>query len=107
MSKISLTYDKNEYTLEYSRQSVRTMEAQGFNFDLLTTKPATMLPMLFEGAFMKNHRGIKRNLISEIYDEIGNKGDLLSALGEMYAETLNSLIGDRDDEGNVSWAVTK
>jgi hypothetical protein len=107
MSKITLTYDKDEYTLEYSRQSVRTMEAQGFNFDFLTTKPATMLPLLFEGAFMKNHRGIKRRIIDEIYEEIGNKGELLAALGEMYADTLNSLIGDKADEGNVSWAVTK
>ena len=107
MSKINLTYDKDEYTLEYSRQSVKMMESQGFDFDALTTKPATMLPMLFEGAFMKNHRGIKRRLIDDIYEAIGNKGELLAALGEMYAETLNTLIGDKVDEGNVQWAVTK
>lgn len=107
MSKINLTYDKKEYTLEYSRQSVRTMEAQGFNFDLLTAKPGTMLPMLFEGAFLKNHKGIKRRTIDEIYEEIGNKGELLAALGEMYAETLNTLIGDKADEGNAQWAVVK
>lgn len=107
MSKINLTYENKEYTLEYSRQSVRTMESQGFNFDELTTKPATMLPLLFDGAFMKNHRGIKRRLIDEIYDEISNKGELLAALGEMYAETLNTLVGDKADEGNVQWAVTK
>lgn len=107
MSKINLTYENKEYTLEYSRQSVRTMESQGFNFDELTTKPATMLPLLFDGAFLKNHRGIKRRLIDEIYDEISNKGELLAALGEMYAETLNTLVGDKADEGNVQWAVTK
>ena len=38
MSKISLTYDKKEYILEYNRQSVKTMESQGFVLEELTTR---------------------------------------------------------------------
>ena len=107
MSKINLTYDKTEYTLEYSRQSVKTMESQGFVLDELTSKPMTMIPMLFSGAFIKNHRGMKRSLVDEIYDGISDKTGLMEALMEMYAETLSTLTENSQDEGNVTWAKVK
>jgi hypothetical protein len=109
MSKINLTYDKKEYVLEYSRQSVKTMENQGFVLEELTAKPANMIPMLFAGAFIKNHSGkdgVKRKVIDEIFDEIPDKTALMEALMEMYAETLSTLT-DSNSEGNVSWAMVK
>lgn len=110
MSKINLTYGKTEYTLEYSRQSVKTMENQGFVLEELTTKPANMIPMLFAGAFIKNHsgkNGVKRKVIDEIFENLENKTGLLEVLMEMYAETLSSLTEDNQGEGNVSWAIVK
>ncbi len=106
MSKINLTYDKNEYVLEYNRQSVKTMENQGFVLEELTKKPVNMIPMLFAGAFIKNHRGLKRNLIDEIFDSIENKTELMEALMEMYAETLSALT-EGSGEGNATWARVK
>ena len=106
MSKINLTYEKKEYILEYNRQSVKTMESQGFVLEDLTKKPMNMIPMLFQGAFIKNHRGIKRNLMDEIFEEIGDKTALMEALMEMYAETLGSLT-DGSGEGNATWAMVK
>ena len=106
MSKINLTYDKKEYVLEYNRQSVKTMESQGFVLEELTAKPMTMIPMLFNGAFIKNHRGIKRSVMDEIFEEIGDKTALMEALMEMYAETLSSLT-EGSGEGNVTWAMAK
>ena len=106
MSKINMTYNTTEYTLEYNRQSVKTLEGPGFRLDELTNMPMTMIPMLFHGAFYKNHRGIKRNLVDEIFDGIGDKTGLIQALAEMYAETLSTLTDDQA-EGNVTWALTK
>ena len=106
MSKISLTYDKKEYVLEYSRQSVKTMENQGFVLEELTAKPANMIPLLFAGAFIKNHSGkdgVKRKVIDEIFDEIPDKTALMEALMEMYADTLSTLT-DSNSEGNATWA---
>lgn len=108
MSKITFTYGKTEYNLEYSRQSVKTMESQGFILDELSSKPMTMIPMLFQGAFQKNHRGMKRNLMDEIYDNISDKTGLMQALVELYAETLSTLTEDSENEqGNVVWAMVK
>ena len=107
MSKIALTYNDKEYELEYNRQSVRTMEAQGFVLDQISSKPVTMIPMLFTGAFIKNHKGIKRSLMDEMYEEISDKTGLLQALMELYAETLSTLTDDKESEGNVTWAMVK
>ena len=109
MSKINLTYDKKEYVLEYNRQSVKTMESQGFVLEELTAKPMTMIPLLFAGAFIKNHSGkdgVKRKVIDEIFEEIGDKTALMEALMEMYADTLGSLT-ESNSEGNVTWAMVK
>lgn len=113
-TKVTITYDKKEYVLEYSRNAVRQMEQQGFVLDQISDKPMTMVPMLVQGAFMKNHKGIKRGLVDEIYEHISDKiGDgengFIGALLEMYAETVNTLTdNDSVDEGNMAvWKVTK
>ena len=107
MSKITLNYNDKDYELEYSRQSVRMMESQGFVLEQISSKPMTMIPLLFSGAFAKNHRGLKRALIDEILENISDKAGLLNALIEMYAETLSSLTDDTESEGNATWAITK
>ena len=109
MSKINLTYDKKEYVLEYNRQSVKTMENQGFVLEELTKKPANMIPLLFSGAFIKNHSGkggVSRKVVDEIFDSLDDKPALMEALMEMYAETLGTLT-DSNGEGNVTWARVK
>lgn len=106
MSKIVINYEKKEYVLEYSRQSVKQMESQGFVLEEIASKPMTMIPMLFSGAFIKNCRGTKRAVIDEIYDGIDDKTALMEALMELYAETLSTLT-DGNGEGNVTWTLTK
>lgn len=107
MSMINLSYDGKDYTLEFNRQSVKTLENQGFVLDEITSKPMTMIPMMFYGAFYKNHKGVKRSVVDEIYEAIGGKSDLMQVLIEMYAETIATLTDDTEDQGNVSWTVVK
>lgn len=113
-TKITITYNKQEYTLEYTRNAVKAMEQQGFVLDQISDKPMNMVPLLVYGAFMKNHKGIKRTLVDEIYEHIADKtGDgengFLQALLEMYADTVNTLTDNSSvDEGNLAvWKVTK
>lgn len=107
MSKITITYNKVEYDLSYTRQTIKTMESQGFDLNELASKPATMIPMLFEGAFMRFNRGIKRSLMDEIWEDIKDKSGLIGALAELYSETLSTLIGDNEAEGNATWVMVK
>ena len=111
---ITVTYNNQSYDLEYSRNAVKAMEQQGFVLDQIGDKPMTMVPLLVYGAFMKNHKGIKRALVDEIYDHIVDRvGDgengFLQTLLEMYAETVNTLTENNSvDEGNAAtWKVSK
>jgi hypothetical protein len=114
-TKVTITYQQKEYVLEFSRTTAQAIEDQGFVLDHLGEKPAKMIPLLVYGAFMKNNRGIKRNLVDEIYDnligKIGKDGEdgFISVLAEMYAETVSTLTDDNSvDEGNAAiWKVTK
>lgn len=106
MSKIVLNYENKEYELEFNRQSVKMMESQGFVLDEITSKPMTMIPLLFSGAFIKNCKGTKRAVIDDIFEGVSDKTGLMQALMEMYAETLSTLTDDVG-EGNVSWTLVK
>ena len=113
-TKITVNYNKHSYDLEYSRNAVKQMEQQGFVMDQISDKPMNMIPLLVYGAFMKNHKGIKRALVDEIYDHIVDKiGDngagFIQTLLDMYAETVNVLTDNGSvDEGNVAtWKVVK
>ena len=112
---INVVYNKKEYNLEYSRFAVKQMEKQGFVIDKVGDMPANMIPILVQGAFIKNHRDLKAKQIDEIYKNIINKvgkedeDGFLNVLLEMYAETVNSLTDNDDvDEGNAAtWTVSR
>ena len=100
--KLTFSYDGKDYTLEFTRNSIRQMERQGFVIDEVDKKPMTNLPALFAGAFIANHNTVKRDKIDKIYDLMNDKTKLFSALTEMYGETLETLM-ESPDEGNVAW----
>lgn len=105
---IKLTYDKQTYELTFTRETVRQMEASGFDIQAFVqgTKPGTMNFMLFEGAFAARNRKMKRKVISEIYDHLEGKSELLPVLAELYAATLDTLVdsaAESDDGKKVTW----
>lgn len=114
-TKITISYQKKNYDLEFSRTTAGQIESQGFVLDQLTEKPVSMIPLLFYGAFLKHNRGISRRLVDEIYDNLVNKSGedgedgIIGVLAEMYAETVKTLTDTKSaDEGNLAvWKVTK
>mgnify|MGYP001284763793 CR=1 FL=1 len=105
--KIFFVHDGKEYTLEYTRKSIEIMERQGFNVNDISEKPMTTLPALFAGAFLANHKWVKKDVIDEIYSRMENKQDLLQKLTEMYNEPIEALFEEpKESEGNVSWEAS-
>ena len=100
--QLTFTYGDKDYTLEYTRSSIRTMERQGFIADDISRKPMTTIPDLFAGAFLAHHSTTKRKQIDEIYENLNGKLDLIAALTEMYNDAVETLI-DSKDEGNANW----
>jgi hypothetical protein len=105
--QIRFEHDSKEYTLEFTRKSIETMERQGFVASDIVDKPMTTLPALFAGAFLAHHRYIKKELVDEIYSKMTNKQDLLSKLAEMYNEPIQALMEEPEDAvGNVNWEAS-
>lgn len=104
--QLKFTYEEKEYTLEFTRRTVMEMEARGFVANDVENKPMTVLPMMFEGAFLAHHRYEKKDVIDEIYKRMTNKEDLIGKLAEMYNEPILALVEEPEgNEGNVEWAI--
>lgn len=107
VNQINFDYNGKHYCLEYSRESVKRMEAAGFRPGESGSTPLMELDMLWAGAFYKNHRKESSNVIEKLLDKMKDKDKLLDALRTMVAETYNSLLdSEEDDEGNVDWTAT-
>ena len=100
--QLTFSYNGKDYTLEFTRATIRQMEADGFIASDIDAKPMTILPDLFRGAFLAHHRFEKRSVIDEIYAHMTNKPKLIEMLAEMYNEPISSLLDD-PTEGNVEW----
>ena len=102
------TKDGQKYILEYTRKTVKEMEADGFNLEDLTNKPMLTLPRLFEGAFLAHHRYTKRETVESIFKGIGNREELFTTLVEMYRTPINALWEEPEEsEKNVGWEVSE
>ena len=105
--QLKFTYQDKEYCLEFTRKSVETMERNGFIASDIDNKPMTVLPALFRGAFLANHRFAKQEVIDEIFSKLTNKSELISKLSEMYNEPILTLVDEPDEaEGNVDWTAS-
>lgn len=90
------------YNLEYTRKSAEIIEGMGFELQSFTKKPMIMLPLVFYGAFLKNHKGISKKETDRLFENIKkeSKEQLLEKLAEMLSETYSTLE-DGSEEGKV------
>ncbi len=102
--QISFVYKDKKYVLEYTRSSVKEMERKGFVVAEVLDKPMSLLPDMFAGAFIANHRFTRRKEIDEIYEQFDNKGELLNTLAEMYSLVLEEFVNELETAGNgLKW----
>lgn len=105
--QLRFTYEGKEYVLEFTRRSVEIMEKKGFVASDIETKPVTVLPALFAGAFLANHKYEKPEVIEKIYSKMTNKQELIGKLAEMYNEPIMALVDEpTESEGNLDWTAS-
>ena len=103
---LSFEYKGKDYTLEYTRESIKQMEREGFVAEATGKKPMLTLPKLFSGAFKAHHKfDVKQKVIEEMFELFTNKDALLAKLVEMYQEPFEALMDDDNiDAGNaITW----
>lgn len=104
-TKINFTYDGKDYCLEYTRQTVKKMEDRGFVAARILEAPMSVLPELFAGAFMANHKYTDRKVIDAIFDKLQDKKQLVETLSQMYNEPLDALMSDGDEGNGIAWTT--
>jgi hypothetical protein len=101
--KLTINFEKNEYTLEYNRRIVAMLEDKGINQQAIYEKPVKTIPALFAGAFYMHHKNLNGDLIERIYESISDKEGFLQALITMFLEPMESIFEEPATEGNASW----
>lgn len=104
-TKLNFTFDGKDYTLEFTRKSVKQMEDRGFIPSRIVDAPMTVLPDLFAGAFLANHKFAKRETIDAIFDKMKNKRELIDVLSKMYNEPLAALMEEGDEGNGIEWTT--
>jgi len=103
-TKIRFVYKGKDYALEFTRSSVKEMERKGFVAAEIIEKPMSLLPELFAGSFIANHRFTSRKVINEIFSQFDNKGELLNALCEMYSLVIDEYVDELENAHNgLAW----
>lgn len=107
--KIEFNYAGKEYSLEYNRLAIKTMEKQGFELESFEKKPMTMVDIAFEGAFIKNHSNISKATVEEIYSLFKDKKALIKELIRMIQESYSTLFDDEndgvDESKKIDWKI--
>lgn len=102
--KIHFVYKGKKYDLEYTRSSIKEMERKGFKVAEVMDKPISLLPEMFAGAFIANHRFTSRKLIDEMFSKFDDKAELLSALAEMYSLVIDDFVAELERAKNgLAW----
>ena len=103
--QINFEYEGKEYTLEFTRESIKQMESEGFVLEDVARKPMLTLPIFFAGAFKAHHKfDTKQKKIEEIFEKFSNKQALFAKLLDMYQYPMETLIDDENVEGNaIAW----
>lgn len=106
-NKITFTHEGKNYILEFTKNSVKEMEMRGFIASEVIEKPLTVLPSMFAGAFIANHRFTKRKVIDEIFSKIDDKAELINSLAEMYSLVIDEFVDELEKAHNgLSWKRT-
>ena len=105
VKNIIFEYEDKEYTLEFTRESIKQMEREGFVLEDVARKPMLTLPVFFAGAFKAHHKfDTKQKKIDEIFEKFTNKQALFAKLLDMYQYPMEEMIDNENDEGNaIAW----
>ena len=87
------------YELDFSRESVRFVENQGFRIDETFDFPNVNIPKLFYYSFRKNHRNVPLDQTEKLLEKMGGLTDKIALrLVDLYAQATRSNNGMQDSE---------
>lgn len=101
--QITFEYNNKKWTLEFNARTAKQLQQSGFSIDDMTDKSLIMLPMLWRGAFLMHHMGVKTKEIDDMLPLMGDKETLYAKLLAMYNEPVEALIDEPEESVKVDW----
>ena len=87
------------YELDFSRDTVRWIENQGYKIDETFDYPNINIPKLFYFAFRKNHRNVPLDQTMKLLDKMGGMTQKIALrLVDLYSQATRSNNVIQDDE---------
>ena len=109
-TKIRFEWEGKPITLEFTADSLRKMDKNGFNISEVDKHLLTLGETLFCDAFIANHDDIKLSKRRELYKEIAAASEesdeekLEDVLADMLKEAIEEMQSHR---GNLKWRMTR
>lgn len=107
-SKMEFDWEGKHYILEYTADSIKKMEARGFNIAKIDERLLSLAETLFCGAFIANHDEVKEIKRREIFKELSALNEdgisIEDGIAEMFKEAVEEMQSHR---GNVKWRMTR
>lgn len=99
--------NKEDYTLEFNRESVMFAEARGFDIEDVGRFPLTKIPELFYYAFRMHHKKMSRQQTDHILFDVlkGLPEGAAERLGALYSVPFEALNGKKNNEDNEGEAL--
>lgn len=107
-TRIKFSYEGEDYTLEYTADSLKKMQKEGFNFAEAERYALSLAEDLFSGAFIANHNNVPKKRRQEIFHDLSLDGgggeDLFDVLTTMVSEAVEEI---NYHSGNTKWEVVR
>ena len=95
--------NNKDYTLEFSRESIKFAEQRGFRLQDVDDYPMSKVPEFFWYSFRMHHPSVSLNQAEKMLDRMGGMSDpLAKRLGELWAAPFEALASTDGDEKNVT-----
>ena len=98
---------KKTYTLEFSRETVRRAERNGFSLEDCAKFPSLLYDLFYYSFLMHHENEIKRKITDELLDGLGGVGGaptgLLERLGELYSQAYVTLGDEKNGRVTVTF----
>lgn len=97
MRKCSININNKDYSLRLNRDSIIWLEGQGFDASEFDKKPFTYINMLWQSAFIADHREVNPNLALKLMDTYQEEGGDVAEIVNFVIEEYHSFISALSD----------
>lgn len=103
---ITIEANGKSYKIGFTRNSIKRMERNGFDFSKAESRQLTATFDLIEGAFRTYQPKMSEDEIFEVWGMLPKKDELTQLLLKMFNEPLAMLNDpDEDAQGNAMWSM--